>query len=224
MTKGREANARDLGITAGKLIPPSADAIKRFEEYAKAKDDKGGGKGGGRRGGGRGGGGRGGSAHAGAHVDETTREWLDGLNDLNDLTMATIDDTLLAHIKHAVDDAAALEAAPDPADTTEIETAVGDEAWLSGIHEINEDDVDGYEPYKHTVLDLPCKPIVLDSPHKLFKQSSLRDWLQATKPLRSRRSPSRAAATERPWRTSFSTKKPRLVRPGGLPSAVYQQR
>jgi len=97
--------------------------------------------------------------------------------------MATIDDTLLAHIKHAVDDAAALEAAPAPADTTEDETAVGDEAWLSGIHEINEDDVDGYEPYEHTVLNSPCKPIVLDSPHKLFKQSSLRDWLQATKPL-----------------------------------------
>jgi len=56
MTKGREANARDLGIMAGKLIPPSADAIKRYEEYAK--DGKGGGKGGGRRGGGRGGGGR----------------------------------------------------------------------------------------------------------------------------------------------------------------------
>jgi len=182
MTKGREANARDLGITAGKLIPPSADAIKRYEEYAK--DGKGGGKGGGRRGGGRGGGGRGGGAHAGAHVDETTCEWLDGLADLTNLTMATIDDTLLMNIKHAVDDAAALEAAADPADTTEDETAVGDEAWLSGIHEINGDGpVDGYSPYKPTVLDSPYKPTVLDSPHKLFKQSSLRDWLQATKPL-----------------------------------------
>jgi len=182
MTKGREANARDLGITAGKLIPPSADAIKRYEEYAK--DGKGGGKGGGRRGGGRGGGGRGGGAHAGAHVNETTREWLDGLADLTDLTMATIDDTLLMNIKHAVDDAAALEAAVDPADTTEDETAVSDEAWLSGIHEINGDGpVGGYSPYKPTVLDSPYKPTVLDSPHKLFKQSSLRNWLQATKPL-----------------------------------------
>jgi len=92
--------------------------------------------------------------------------------------MATIDDTLLMDIKHAVDDAAALEAAADPADTTEDETAVGDEARLSGIHEINGDGpVDGYSPYK---------PTVLDSPHKLFKQSSLRDWLQATKPLKAR--------------------------------------
>jgi len=183
MTKGREANARDLGITAGKLIPPSADAIKWYEEYAK--DGKGGGKGGGRRGGGRGGGGRGGGAHAGAHVNETTREWLDGLAALTDLTMATIDNTLLMNIKHAVDVAAALEAAADPADTTEDETAVGDEAWQSGIHEINGDGpVDGYSPHKPTVLDY--KPTVLDSPHKLFKQSSLRDWLQATKPLEAR--------------------------------------
>ena len=81
--------------------------------------------------------------------------------------MANIDDTLLMNIKHAVDDEAALEAAADPADTTEDEeTAVGDKAWLSGIHEINGDGpVDGYSPYKPTVLDSPYKPTVLDSPH-----------------------------------------------------------
>jgi len=186
MTKGRKANSRDLGITAGKLIPPSADIIKRYEEYAK--DGKGGGKGGGRRGGGRGGGGRGGDAHAGAHVDKTTREWLDGLADLTDLTMVTIDDTLHMDIadKHAgVDDAAALEAAADPADTTEDETAVGDEAWLSGIHEINGDGpIDGYSPYKPPVLDLPYKPPVLDDDDD---DCPVPDWLQeATKHLEAR--------------------------------------
>jgi len=155
ITKGRDANARDLGITAGKLIPPSADAIKRYEEYAK--DGKGGGKGGGKRGGGRGSGGRGGGAHAGAHVDETTREWLDSLANLTDLTMVTIDDTLrmdIADMRAGVDDAAALEAAADPADATEDETAVDDEAWLCGIREINGNGpIDGYSPYKPPVLD-----------------------------------------------------------------------
>ena len=165
ITKGRDANARDLGITAGKLVPPSADAIKRYEDYAK--DGKGGGKGGGRRGGGRGGGCRGGGAHAGAHVDESTREWLDSLADL---TMVTVDDMLhmnIANKRAGVDNAAALEAVADPANTNEDETAVDDEAWLSGTREIDWNgsliDDDTLDPPKvatgrwpHVLDDIDC--------------------------------------------------------------------
>jgi len=53
--KGRDANARKLGILACKLIPPTDENIQRFKEYAAGKGgSKGGGKGGGRGGGGGG--------------------------------------------------------------------------------------------------------------------------------------------------------------------------
>ena len=218
ITKGRDANARDLGITAGKLVPPSADAIKRYEDYAK--DSKGGGKGGGRRGGGRGGGGRGGGAHAGAHVEESTCEWRDSLADL---TVVTVDDTLLMDIadkRAGVDDAAALEAVADPADTNEDETAVDDEASLSGTREIDwngsliDDDTLNRRQRSRRAAGLRCSTTLTVQSGSKKRPSTLR------------RTPSRAAATERPSpkrQTSSSGREPRPVGPGGLPSTVYQQ-
>jgi len=85
--KGRDDNARKLGISACKLIPPTDENIQRFKEYAASEGGgKGGGNGGGRGGGGGGqggGGGRGGGSHA-AFPNDVTATWTSQLVDISE--------------------------------------------------------------------------------------------------------------------------------------------